>query len=86
MVVRVRTAGASALLDGANLLFVPIFNVDGLSALRPRINQRGPAGVGLAHHLAQPQPQPRYTKLDAPEMRAMVRALDQWDPDLRGRA
>jgi len=76
--------GKRALLDGANLLFVPIFNVDGherFSAFT-RINQRGPAEAGWRSTARNLNLNRDYAKLDAPEMRAMVRALDRWDPDL----
>jgi len=73
-----------ALLDGASFLFVPILNVDGherFSAFS-RINQRGPVECGwrtTARHLNLNRD---YTKADAPETRAMLRALDTWAPDL----
>ncbi len=58
-----RTAAASwnALLDQVELLYVPIFNVDGHERRGPwgRINQRGPETHGLADHRQEPQPQPR---------------------------
>ncbi|MEW6363278.1 MAG: M14 family metallopeptidase [Acidobacteriota bacterium] len=72
------------LLEGANLLFVPIFNVDGheRSSRYGRINQRGPEVTGwrtTSHNLNLNRD---YTKLDTPEMRAMVAALRCWDPEL----
>ncbi len=73
-----------ALLDGANFLFVPIFNVDGherFSAFS-RINQRGPEESGWRTTSMNLNLNRDYAKLDSPEMRAMVRAIDAWGPDL----
>jgi len=82
---RTPVAGSKrALLDGANLLFVPIFNVDGherFSAFT-RVNQRGPLESGWRTTSRNLNLNRDYAKLDAPEMRALVRALGQWDPDL----
>jgi hypothetical protein len=72
------------LLDRANLLFIPILNVDGherASAFN-RINQRGPDISGWrtnAHNLNLNRD---YAKLDTAEVRAVVGVLDQWKPDL----
>ena len=72
------------LLDKANFLFVPIFNIDGHERFSAytRINQRGPVESGWrtnAHNLNLNRD---YAKLDAPEMRAMIRAINEWNPDL----
>jgi murein tripeptide amidase MpaA len=72
------------LLQGANLLFVPIFNVDGherFSAFT-RVNQRGPREAGWRTTSRNLNLNRDYAKLDAPETRAMVHALHAWDPDL----
>jgi len=73
-----------ALLDRANLLFVPIFNVDGheRTSAYNRINQRGPDITGWRTNARNLNLNRDYSKLDTPEMRAMVTALDQWRPDL----
>jgi len=72
------------LLDQANLLFVPILNVDGHERASPfgRVNQRGPAEVGWRTNARNLNLNRDYAKLDAPETRAIVRALDEWDPEL----
>jgi murein tripeptide amidase MpaA len=74
----------SALLDGASLLFVPILNVDGHERFSPftRINQRGPTEAGWRTTSRNLNLNRDFTKLDAPETRSLVRALDEWDPDL----
>jgi murein tripeptide amidase MpaA len=72
------------LLDRANLLFVPIFSVDGHERFSAygRINQRGPVETGWRTTSQNLNLNRDYAKLDAPEMRALVRALDAWGPDL----
>jgi murein tripeptide amidase MpaA len=80
----VATKSRAALLDRANLLLVPIFNVDGherFSAFT-RINQRGPAEAGWRTTARNLNLNRDYTKADAPEMRSMLRALNDWQPDL----
>ncbi len=71
------------LLEQANLLFIPIFNVDGherFSAYN-RINQRGPVETGWRTTARNLNLNRDYAKADAPEMRALLRALTEWDPD-----
>ena len=72
------------LLDGANLLFVPIYSVDAherYSAFT-RINQRGPEEGGWRTTPRNLNLNRDYVKADAPETRAMIRALREWQPDL----
>jgi hypothetical protein len=72
------------LLDGANLLFVPIFNVDGHERFTAftRINQRGPEEGGWRTTSRNLNLNRDYMKADTSEMRAMIRAIDTWKPDL----
>jgi hypothetical protein len=72
------------LLDGANFLFVPIFNVDGHERFTrfTRINQRGPEEGGWRTNSRNLNLNRDYTKADSPEMRGMIRAIDAWNPDL----
>lgn len=72
------------LLDGANFLFVPIFNVDGHERFSrfTRINQRGPEEGGWRTNARNLNLNRDYMKADASEMRAMIRAIDTWQPDL----
>ncbi|WP_035385549.1 M14 family metallopeptidase [Ferrimonas futtsuensis] len=72
----------SALLDGVNLLFVPIFNVDGHERRGPynRVNQRGPEVMGWRTTATNLNLNRDYAKADAPEMQAMISALNRWDP------
>jgi murein tripeptide amidase MpaA len=86
MLLRDMTVGGSRgdLLAGATLLFVPIFNVDGHERFSTygRVNQRGPQETGWRTTARNLNLNRDYTKLDTPEMRAMIRALEVWDPDL----
>ncbi len=72
------------LLDGANFLFVPIFNVDGHERFTrfTRINQRGPEEGGWRTNSRNLNLNRDYMKADTAEMRAMIRTIDAWNPDL----
>ena len=72
------------LLDGANFLFVPVFNVDGheRASAFGRVNQRGPEVMGWRTTSRNLNLNRDYTKLDCPEMQAMIRALNEWQPHL----
>ncbi|MGI8436647.1 MAG: M14 family metallopeptidase [Chthoniobacterales bacterium] len=72
------------LLDHANFLFVPIFNVDGHehSSRFGRPNQRGPEEMGWRTTAQNLNLNRDYTKADAPEMQAMLAALNRWSSDL----
>lgn len=76
--------GKRELLEGAHFLFVPIFNVDGheRSSRYGRVNQRGPEVMGWRTTARNLNLNRDYAKADAPEMRAMLRALAEWQPDL----
>lgn len=72
------------LLDGAHFLFVPILNVDGHERFSrfTRINQRGPVEGGWRTNSRNLNLNRDYMKADTPEIRAMLDALDAWQPDL----
>ncbi|MCM2315379.1 MAG: M14 family metallopeptidase [Thermoanaerobaculia bacterium] len=72
------------LLDDAVILFVPVFNVDGHERVEEfgRINQRGPKNAGWRNTAQNLNLNRDYAKADTPEMRAMLRALQAWQPDL----
>jgi Zinc carboxypeptidase len=85
MLLRDLTVGRRLdLLQVANLLFVPIFNADGHERIERygRINQRGPDNAGWRTTATNLNLNRDYTKLDAPETRAIVAALNAWDPEL----
>lgn len=72
------------LLEGASFLFVPILNVDGHErrSAYNRMNQRGPGEMGWRTNAANLNLNRDYAKLDTPEIRALVQAIDRWQPDL----
>jgi len=74
----------SHLLDKANLLFIPVLNADGHERASEwnRPNQRGPIRRGWRTTAQNLNLNRDYVKLDAPEMRALLRLLDDWQPSL----
>lgn len=65
-------------------VFVPVFNVDGHERFGRwnRPNQNGPEEMGWRVTSQNFNLNRDYTKADAPEMQAMLRLLDAWDPVL----
>ncbi|HEX8444995.1 MAG TPA: M14 family metallopeptidase [Sphingomonas sp.] len=76
--------GKAALLDGATLLFVPIFNVDGHERAgdHNRPNQRGPNGQGWRTNAQNLNLNRDYLKADTAEMQGMIGLIRTWDPAL----
>ena len=74
----------SSLLDKANLLFVPIFNVDGHErrSRYNRVNQRGPVSMGWRTTAQNLNLNRDFAKGDTPEMAAMLKLINDWQPDL----
>ncbi len=74
-----------ALLDDLVLLVAPIYNADGNERMAPgnRPGQVGPEqGMGVRENAQGLDLNRDFMKLDAPESRALVAALDAWDPHL----
>ena len=69
-------------LDKLVMLFVPVFNVDGHErfAAWNRPNQRGPEEMGWRTTAQNYNLNRDYMKADAPEMQAMLRLVNEWDP------
>jgi hypothetical protein len=63
-------------------VFVPVFNVDGHERFGAwhRPNQNGPTAMGWRTTAQNLNLNRDYTKADAPEMRAMLAYLNEWDP------
>jgi Zinc carboxypeptidase len=63
-------------------VFVPVFNVDGHERFGPmqRPNQRGPIEGGWRTTAQNLNLNRDYVKADAPETRAMLKLLGEWDP------
>lgn len=72
------------LVRDVDLMVVPVFNVDGHARVSrfSRPNQRGPELQGWRTTAQNLNLNRDYTKLDAPETRAMVALLHRLDPDL----
>ncbi len=64
------------------LLFVPVFNVDGHERFGKwnRPNQRGPVEMGWRTTAQNFNLNRDYVKADSPEMGAMLRLVNAWDP------
>jgi hypothetical protein len=73
---------APGVLDKQVLVFVPVFNVDGHErfARWNRPNQRGPEEMGWRTTAQNYNLNRDYVKADTPEMQAMLRLLEAWDP------
>ena len=86
MLLRDLTVGGTRreLLRDASFLFLPILNVDGHERFTAagRINQRGPVECGWRTTSANLNLNRDYGKLDTPEMRHLIAALNAWEPDL----
>jgi hypothetical protein len=75
---------APGALERIALVFVPVFNVDGHERFGRwnRPNQVGPEEMGWRVTAQNLNLNRDYTKADAPEMAAMLRLLNAWDPIL----
>jgi len=75
-------AAAPGVLDRIAILFVPAFNTDGheRTGRWNRPNQVGPEETGWRTTSQNLNLNRDYIKADAPEMRAMLRLIDTWDP------
>nr|WP_167179458.1 M14 family metallopeptidase [Brevundimonas terrae] len=76
--------GKSDLLDGANLILIPILSVDGheRSGRYSRPNQRGPRVQGWRNTGTNQNLNRDYLKLDQPEMRAVRGLILKYNPDI----
>lgn len=72
----------AGVLEKQVLLFVPVFNVDGHErfAAWNRPNQRGPEEMGWRTTAQNYNLNRDYVKADTPEMQAMLRLVNAWDP------
>ncbi|MCW3172329.1 M14 family metallopeptidase [Shewanella subflava] len=73
-----------SLLDNVNFLFIPILSVDAheRSTEYNRVNQRGPVNMGWRTTATNLNLNRDYAKADAPEMQHLIKAINQWQPDL----
>jgi murein tripeptide amidase MpaA len=74
--------GKGRLLDKADLVLVPIFNIDGheRASRFNRPNQRGPLVQGWRTTSQNYNLNREYLKADAPEMQAMIGLIRKYDP------
>ena len=74
----------AALLNGLDLLIIPIFNVDGHERFGPynRLNQNGPREMGWRTTAVNLNLNRDYMKADAVEMQAWLGLWMAWAPDL----
>ena len=86
MLLRDMTVGGKRkqLLAQSNFLFIPILNVDGHERISSfnRINQRGPSKMGWRTNARNQNLNRDFTKLDTRGVRALVKTIRQWEPDL----
>lgn len=75
-------AAAPGVLERIALLFVPAFNTDGHERFGRwnRPNQVGPDEMGWRATAQNFNLNRDYTKAQAPEMQAMLRLINEWDP------
>jgi murein tripeptide amidase MpaA len=75
-------ASAPSVLERLAILFVPAFNVDGHERVGRwnRPNQNGPRETGWRTTAQNLNLNRDYLKAAAPEMQAMLRLIDEWDP------
>jgi len=73
---------APGALEKQVLLFVPVFNVDGHERFGRwnRPNQRGPEEMGWRTTAQGYNLNRDYAKADTPEMQAMLKLIEGWDP------
>ena len=74
----------AAWLQRLVIVFAPIFNADGNERMAPdnRPGQDGPDEMGTRANAQGLDLNRDYMKLESPEVRAMVRFLQEWDPAL----
>ncbi len=79
------TAKDKAMLKDLVVVFAPIFNADGNEKMSKenRREQNGPAdGVGIRENAAGLDLNRDYIKLESPEVRALVRFFNKWNPSI----
>lgn len=79
-----RDEAAPGALQSFVFVFVPVFNVDGHERFGRwnRPNQNGPEEMGWRVTAQNLNLNRDYMKADSPEMQAMLRLLNEWDPIL----
>lgn len=80
----IATGKKKELLQGVNILFIPILNVDGheRSSEYNRVNQRGPSNMGWRTNARNLNLNRDYAKLDTEELGAVVTVMNEYSPDV----
>jgi len=83
MLIREVASGRlAALLDNQVILVIPIFNPDGNDKLGKNRHDRGPEVAGVRYNGQYLDLNRDYTKLESPEVSALVGLFNTWDPVL----
>ena len=83
MLIREVASGRlAALLDNQVILVIPIFNPDGNDNLGKNRHDKGPEFAGVRYNGQYLDLNRDYTKLESPEVSALVRLFNTWDPVL----
>ena len=79
-----RANSADDLLKKVTVVFVPVLNPDGHERFGPynRPNQNGPVEMGWRTNAQNLNLNRDYTKAEAPEMQALLKLINSWDPIL----
>ncbi len=84
MLARDLAAGGagSAILKGAIVVILPIYNADGNEPMSPtnRAHQNGPAAVGVRANARGRDLNRDFIKIEEAETRALVGCFNEWDP------
>jgi hypothetical protein len=77
-------SAGKGVLNQVTFVFVPVFNVDGHERFGRwnRPNQVGPEEMGWRTNAQNLNLNRDYVKADAPELRAILRLMNEWDPIL----
>lgn len=81
----IREVGSGALqhlLERQVVLVIPIFNADGNEQFGRHRRDNGPELAGVRHNGQYLDLNRDFTKLESPEVRALVQLLNRWDPVL----
>jgi hypothetical protein len=83
MLIREVASGRLAgLLEHQVVLVIPIFNADGNDKLGKNRHDKGPEVAGVRYNGQYLDLNRDYTKLESPEVNALVRLFNTWDPIL----
>ncbi len=83
MLIRdVASGRLASLLEHQVILVIPIFNADGNDKLGKNRRDKGPDVAGVRYNGQLLDLNRDYTKLESPEMRALVGVFNTWDPVL----